>query len=247
MQTSPNLISTEGLPSSKDLDSLSQIVTQIRGRANSELYSLLVSELGSPRPLHISLSPPLALRTEERDGYVTSLANSIRQFLSRDKERTTNATGDISKRQVRLRLNGLKWAANAEGNRWFLAVGIVKPDNDELNKLLAACNAVAVSQSLPTLYMKPPSTAKNPLGSPNYPRSGESKLQQASSEDSYQDQSDRFHFSIAWTLEQPTPANATTPITNLSQQDSESISNLIISIGVVKVKVGNSIKNIPLA
>ncbi len=42
------------------------------------VHGFLVSDLGAPLPLHISLSPPFVLRAPEKDGYLDRLVDDVR-------------------------------------------------------------------------------------------------------------------------------------------------------------------------
>lgn len=43
----------------------------------SKTTSFLISDLGTPLPLHISLSRPIGFKTEEKDGFVSALQRRI--------------------------------------------------------------------------------------------------------------------------------------------------------------------------
>ena len=56
--------------------SLSQLISKLKESAspdNALVTSFLVSDLGAPLPLHISLSRPLAFSSEVKDMFVTAL------------------------------------------------------------------------------------------------------------------------------------------------------------------------------
>jgi len=49
-----------------------------QAQPSKKLYSLLKSDLGSPLPLHISLSSPLNLETQQRESFLARLTAAIR-------------------------------------------------------------------------------------------------------------------------------------------------------------------------
>lgn len=70
-----------GYPSKSDLVVLSDIISQAEEYHGSEgdIHSLLHSDLGAQLPLHISLSRPVVLRTEQRDSFTEIFAKEIRE------------------------------------------------------------------------------------------------------------------------------------------------------------------------
>ena len=71
--------------------------------------------------------------------------------------------------------NGIAWVPNLDQTRYFLVLQLSKPDNDDLEKLLRACNACASKFDLLQLYSN----------------AGD------------RDRSSSFHISIAWALHKP--------------------------------------------
>lgn len=70
-----------GCPSKDELALLEPVVMQESHREPKEdapsMQSLLHSDLGARLPLHISLSRPVVLRTEQRSGFTELLQRSI--------------------------------------------------------------------------------------------------------------------------------------------------------------------------
>jgi hypothetical protein len=97
---------------------------------------LLQNELGVALPLHVSLSRPLVLKTEQKDDFLPTLRNAVSG--SGVKAFTT-------------RLEQLQWHPNEDRTRWFLVLRVAD-SNDELMKLLRVCNSVASTYSQPRLY-----------------------------------------------------------------------------------------------
>jgi hypothetical protein len=131
--------------------------------------------LGALQPLHISLSAPLVLHTDQKQLF--------------EKDITTR----ISRSHVKpftVHVAGLDWVANHDKTRFFLVLKLGKPANNELNKLLSSCNATAQHFGVPMLYADHPNRTIDD--------SSEVKPRQEA-----MDRSDAFHISIAWTLEEP--------------------------------------------
>lgn len=69
-----------GYPSKNDLAILNDIIAQSEGGAGNEMtvQSLLYSDLRAQLPLHISLSRPVVLRTEQRHSFAETLEKEVR-------------------------------------------------------------------------------------------------------------------------------------------------------------------------
>lgn len=104
---------------------------------------------------------------------------------------------------------------------------MARPANDELNKLLQACNFVCRSFGLPELYNR------SGLNKPN---------------DSAQDDlSDAFHFSIAWSLTgMGDYASAASIDPASSTQLAHIRASVKIPVTALKLKRGNEVTDIPL-
>lgn len=74
------LILDTGYPAKNELALLADLIAQARGLDPKEqsIHSLLHSDLGAQLPLHISLSRPVVLRTEQRRPFTELLQKSIR-------------------------------------------------------------------------------------------------------------------------------------------------------------------------
>jgi len=93
--------------------------------------------------LHVSLSRPLTLHTTTKSTFLSTLQTRLcDSFVS----------------PFDVRFTTLKWEANATRTRWFLVLGIAKPEiharggGDELNKLLRVCNQLCAEMGLGGLY-----------------------------------------------------------------------------------------------
>lgn len=178
----PTHIYLEWYPSKDELILLDHVIEkagQFIRKQNTSLkgivHSFLHSELGAQLPLHISLSAPLVLKTEQKDPFRDSIGRKVAQ--SHVKSFVVGMTS-------------LDWVANHDGSRFFLVLKLTRPENDELNKLLSLCNESAQQLGLPSLY----NDSSNKLSEG---RSG-ARIRPVVS-----DRSDAFHISIAWTLEEP--------------------------------------------
>ncbi|ETI25840.1 hypothetical protein G647_02617 [Cladophialophora carrionii CBS 160.54] len=160
------LIQTSSLPTTK---------TEQTSKAH--VHGFLRSDLGAQLPLHISLSAPLVLKTEQKESFQGSINAALDS--SHIKPFTVTATR-------------LDWVANHDRSRFFLVLRLSKPEDDELNKLLSICNATAVRFGLSQLYND---IAETDQGGAVQPRSRTPV--------STTDKSDAFHISIAWTLQDP--------------------------------------------
>jgi hypothetical protein len=87
-------------------------------------------------PLHVSLSRPLTLKTEQKDDFLRSLRNTV---------------SGSGVRAFTTSLEQLQWHPNEDRTRWFLVLRVEDRDH-ELMKLLRACNSVADMYDQPRLY-----------------------------------------------------------------------------------------------
>lgn len=159
-----------------------------------EIHPSLLSELGTPVPLHISLSRTLQLKTDEKDQFLQTLTASLRR---------------AAVRPFNVRFTGLKWVPNYERNRWFLVLGIEKPACDELNRLLRACNDAAEKSGLPPLYVG--GKGDGPMEDNASTEITTKRRKSIQAEDtatkskSTVDRTQNYHISIAWNLTEPHP------------------------------------------
>ncbi|KAI1618500.1 U6 snRNA phosphodiesterase Usb1 [Exophiala viscosa] len=216
----PTHLYLEWYPAQEELAILDKVITQAGQTQNDgnstciHTYSFLRSELGSLQPLHISLSAPLVLQTDQKESF--EKATSTRIARSHVKPFTVHVTG-------------LNWVANHDKTRFFLVLKLAKPANNELNRLLSACNATAEQFGLPALYANGPdrsvTDASKVKGQPNE-----------------MDRSKAFHISIAWTLEEP-DRQARAQLAGLDQID---LQQLKVSFSLLKLKIGNVVNDVSL-
>jgi hypothetical protein len=102
---------------------------------DGKVRSLLQNDLGVALPLHVSLSPPLVLKTANKDSFF----GRLQQALSENIIRT-----------LTIKPKDLAWHPNESKTRWFLVIRMQK--SAELDKLLSVCNCVAKEFKQPLLY-----------------------------------------------------------------------------------------------
>ncbi|KAI8940189.1 hypothetical protein NX059_003896 [Plenodomus lindquistii] len=229
----PSHVYLEWIPSqdeSNQLHSLIQHVKDSLERRNAtqakkllipDIVPSLVSELGAPLPLHVSLSRTLQIRTEDRSAFLETLEQSLRR---------------TAVRTFHYAFHSLKWVPNFERNRWFLVLNITKPPQDEFNRLLSACNQAALKCGHPGLYTG--GKGDGPMEDNN--KTPESIKGEAST---WNDCSAYFHVSIAWNLTEPEP-DWISLVQNIDI--SKFVKSPEAAIDVVKVKIGNVVTSIAL-
>ncbi|KAH8734435.1 hypothetical protein BGZ61DRAFT_342353 [Ilyonectria robusta] len=138
------------------VDLITDIEAELRGEVN--LHNFLNSDLGSPLPLHISLSRPLSLPTADKDNFLEKITHTI-------------YAGGIAPFIVRP--SSLKWFKSPDSNRTFLVLRVAsnpsvdgeddaaKDQNPELMSLLTRCNTAVTSFDQPALYQQ---NQKGPAG-----------------------------------------------------------------------------------
>jgi hypothetical protein len=108
-----------------------------------------------------------------------------------------------------------------------LVLRLSKPANDELNKLLRACNATARQFAVSQLYDSPPEQSLNDTF--------DLETVKASV-----DKSDAFHISLAWTLKEP----AEQAQARLMKLQQDALQQLKAGFSNIKLKVGNAVNEI---
>lgn len=170
-----------------------------------ETHSFLRSDLDVQLPLHISLSAPLVLETDHRDEFLQAVKTAI---------------SDVGACSFSVTLRAVDWVPNFDKTRFFLVLKLTRPPNDDLNKLLSACNKCARKSKLPELYHEP-------TGEPHAKSN---------------DKDDFFHMSTAWTLQEP----STQAIEAVQQAMSARLKQTTVSFSTVKLKVGNAVHDVAL-
>lgn len=174
---------------------------------------------------------PLVLRTEQRAPFLEKLENAV-------------GSSDVTPFQ--LRVAGLDWVPNSEKTRWFLVLKLERPENDGLNLLLAVTNSVVRHSGLEMLYADQDTKEDGVLekecvdGSTAGKGGLKDKKRRRQSATTPADCTRNFHFSMAWQLEEPDRASIE------SADTLGPVKRLRISCDFVKVKIGNTIHDIPL-
>lgn len=184
----------------------------------TSITSLLENDLGVSRPLHISLSRPVALPTADKDSFLPQLrqavANAgIKAFATRPKD--------------------LAWHPNESSSRWFLVLRLEY--TPELNRLLDVCNATATKFGQPLLY------AGGDEGSPEKHETDDGQFH-ISLAWSLEAPQERDSESIAIkALKSPAIEETGVPYELLGQ-----LGDISISFAEVKVRIGQDVHNIAL-
>ncbi|KAE8451056.1 hypothetical protein EG329_004728 [Mollisiaceae sp. DMI_Dod_QoI] len=229
----PTHLYIEWYPSTTEYASLNALVSSLKAytlpeATNLRAQSFLTSDLGTPLPLHISLSRPIGLSTEQKDDFVASLDRAIKSSAIRPF--------DVS-------FTCLDWVPNFENTRWFLVLRLQKPDLDGLNKLLYTSNAVVQEYSQPPLYAKP--TQSNVKYRTKFESRKVATKKTASPWIDMEDFSTAFHISIAWTLAAPSP-ELLELTKSLTSNNFDKIKQIRVAVEEIKAKVGNIVTNMPL-
>ena len=224
------------------------------------MYSSLLSSLQTPQPLHISLSAPLSLETDQRASFLAAATVRVSDLYY---------SLQLPSSGFSVQPRDCHWVSNLEQTRWFLALRIQRPGNDVLNKLLAEMNAVAKGMRQQTLYAKTEDVKLSANDDCKISRredkgkrgvsSGAGHASSAASERNAGlfDFSDHFHLSLAWTTERPPPLPSETKDEHCSNEGGTKpqeyeralarVKTLQVSFSELKVKIGNNITPLPLA
>jgi hypothetical protein len=152
----------------------------------------------------------------------------------------TNNLRIASVRPFQVEFHSLAWYPNHDNTRWFLSLSATKPQNNELNRLLDACNRTAKASQQPVLYLKDDAEDSNPLTKKGkQQKQQETALEPTASQD-IPDCSDSFHVSLAWSLSNPLENGYNQTMTT------DELKRLSVLFDSVKVKIGNILTSIPL-
>ncbi|KAM0342434.1 hypothetical protein ACHAPU_009621 [Fusarium lateritium] len=146
----PSHIYTEWHPSVVQHGLLTSLMADIQKEVSSgiKLHNFLTSDLGSPLPLHISLSRPLSLTTGNKDEFFDKITESF------------NNSGVPP---FVVRPQALAWFKSPDSDRTFLILRVAspsrskdtpRPSNPELMNLLTRSNAVVTHFRQPALYQR---------------------------------------------------------------------------------------------
>jgi hypothetical protein len=181
---------------------------------------LLQNELGVALPLHVSLSRPLVLKTEQKDEFLPTLKKAV---------------SGCGVKSFTTRLEQLQWHPNEDRTRWFLVLRVAD-SNDELMKLLRACNSVADSYDQPRLYEE------------DEPRHSKHKQGVQMNQERDSQAAKKFHISIAWSLQRPTESGVTNAGKSFGDGTDlpRSVRSLSVGFGEVKVRIGQDVTSLSL-
>ncbi|KAL4969344.1 HVSL domain-containing protein [Aspergillus stella-maris] len=144
----PTHIYIEWYPVKEEWKILGSIIDQagssLRGE-QEKLHSFLYSDLGAQLPLHISLSRPVVLRTEERQSFMEAFETAL---------------GSSAISPFDIQVESLDWVSNFEKTRWFYVLRAKRPDKDSLNHLLHISNRSLGLFGQPPLYESVSDSAK---------------------------------------------------------------------------------------
>jgi hypothetical protein len=185
------------------------------------VHSLLQTPLQVPLPLHISLSAPLVLRTENKDSFLDTITEGL-----------TSVTRSL-RHPITVRPASLSWHANEDKSRYFLVLRVQDTTSQTsnpsaltlLNQLLLASNKAALQYNQPQLYTK----LKRQAGSNDF--------------------SPFLHISIAWSLPSPDHDLQDDNLTLQSAVDAilkELCEDMIVSFDAVKIRIGQIVTALPI-
>ncbi|KAJ5254243.1 hypothetical protein N7524_011423 [Penicillium chrysogenum] len=216
----PTHLYLEWYPGKDELSLLADVISQ-SGNVPDEkahvMHSLLHSDLGAQLPLHISLSRPVVLRTEQRASFTEALQKAI---------------DDAHVSSFHVQPDSLYWSPNYEKTRWFLVLGVQRPSNDGLNRLLKLSNDTLARFGQPPLYAT----------SSTHEQHTSVSLRDRSSSLTGEDFSKCFHISLAWCLSEPSPKERE----RVAGIDLRGLRGIQVGFDSVKAKIGNIVGSIPL-
>lgn len=138
-----------GYPTTEQHELLVQLLADVEAKLGDDvkLHNFLTSDLGSPLPLHISLSRPITLTAAEKDEFLEKITQTIQ-------------SSHVAAFHVFLR--HLAWYKSPDSDRTFLILRVSSNESDqnltslnpELTSLLSRCNQVATSFNQPALYQR---------------------------------------------------------------------------------------------
>lgn len=226
-----------GIPSQIESDGLHSLIQHVRDALQKQnqirtkklpipdIIPSLQSELGAPLPLHVSLSRTLPIQTQDREPFLKTLKSSL--------QRAAVCAFNFN-------FQSLKWVPNYDRNRWFLVLGIVQPPQDELNRLLNACNEATVSCGHPGLYTG--GHGDGPMEK-NAANSSSKRRKSEQTENILIDRSEYFHISIAWNLEEP-DADWISLVRDIDVK--KYVQQPQAAFSAVKARIGNVVHNLDL-
>uniref|UniRef100_A0A093VED3 U6 snRNA phosphodiesterase n=1 Tax=Talaromyces marneffei PM1 TaxID=1077442 RepID=A0A093VED3_TALMA len=212
----PTHIYLEWYPRRDELAVLADVLSKCEAESNhgtSKICSLLYSELGVQLPLHVSLSRPVVLSTDQKQPFIEAFEHAIK--ASNTKPFTVVP-------------DTLDWVSNTERTRWFLVIRLEKPKDDNLNRLLRISNRILDSYGQPPLYA-------TEIGATNRLLKHDKTKPPVAEVDDY---TNCFHISLAWSLTEPSLEEQQ----RVSSIALDEMASLEINFSSVKAKIGNVIQ-----
>nr|POF13034.1 u6 snrna phosphodiesterase [Quercus suber] len=215
-------------PGLQDRRSLAHLITNVQELVGVKtvVHSSLQNELNVPLPLHVSLSRPLNLAAESKDGFVSSIRAAV-------------ASSGVTRFTVSP--VALKWHPNENQSRWFLVLQLDDGFDSGLERLLFICNQVARRFHQMELY--------NDADLPINQRPGMFPDETAGLSDAVvrEVSSKKFHISIAWSLDVPIMDGFAGEVKQSGAPCSSSTwEHLQIPIDSVKIRIGQDVETVPL-
>ncbi|OTA64214.1 hypothetical protein K449DRAFT_25972 [Hypoxylon sp. EC38] len=222
-----------------------------------DLTSFLVSDLGAPQPLHISLSRPIVLSTSQKDGFLEELVSRIKT--------SGVAPFDLSPR-------GLEWHRTQESARSFLVLRVASavsslpsvatgapgrgvenggPDTPPVGH--NAVNTEKHKNASTGLDQQPQEQQQNPQLT-NLLQRCNALVKEYQQPPLYafkaNNGDDAFHISIAWSFAPPTPDVKQRTDEVFTRHSSgttrDQILGLRMHVDGIKAKIGNVVTHVPL-
>lgn len=230
-----------------------------------QLTTFLVSDLGTPLPLHVSLSRPFVLRTEQKDQFLDEAITNLRRGW-------WSCGGGA---RFTLRMDELGWYRGSESERSFLVLRVCGTSsssnsidsssssssnsssrektkqgrrNQELATLLGRCNKLVAGYGQPQLYTR---QSKLKLSGEEGKESAiitTAAAATAATVTGGDVDEEAFHVSIAWSFTEPTDEIKKRTAAVFAREEFRKgiIEGIRIPVDGIKVKVGNVVTNIAL-
>ncbi|XXH05669.1 hypothetical protein Hte_012104 [Hypoxylon texense] len=256
----PSHLYIEWHPTASQHALLSNLLAALRpALPEVRVTSFLLSDLGAPQPLHVSLSRPIVLGTAQKDEFLEQLVARI-------------ASCGVSPFDLAPR--GLEWHRTRESGRSFLVLRVGRRSSANGSGGRASGSAALTTTPTPTpttttgdsaeggvdrttfTFREDPAAAKQQRHNPELSRLLQrcnalvEQFQQPplyASRDGNDGDDDAFHISIAWSFAEPTPeARRRTERVFSAAGTREEVLAARIPVDGIKAKIGNVVTHIPL-
>jgi U6 snRNA phosphodiesterase len=251
--------------SSTSSSSPGPLASQIGGDSSAAISTFLTSDLGTPQPLHISLSRPLSLSTAQKNAFLARLQRVLASLHLKPggKARTKSsggAGGGGGGAAFMLRPTALEWHRTSESSRSFLVLRVQAEGGALTGETEAA--AAAVAEDGKGGPANPPQrSGKNPELStlleqcnrlcrtykqPELYAFASSAADGGGKEGGIATVGDAFHVSVAWTFAAPTaPLRQATD--EVFARHAGRVRAMSLPVDGVKAKIGNVVTHIGLS